>query len=50
MLDLAMLEKGGETDTVVGKMRFLANDGDIVLTGSGIEFEEFFSVVLSENS
>lgn len=48
LLDLAVLEKGGQTDAVVGEVLFLADDSYVVLSGAGVEFEELFSLWLSE--
>lgn len=36
LLDLAVLEKGGQADSVVCKMVFLADDSDVVLTGASV--------------
>lgn len=36
LLDLAMFEKGGEADAVVGEMRLFANDCNVVLARAGI--------------
>lgn len=43
LLDVAVLEKGGQADAVVGEVGFLADDGDVVVAGAGIEFEEFLT-------
>lgn len=48
LLDLAVLEKGGQADAVVGEVFFLADDSYVVLSGAGVELEELFSLRLSE--
>lgn len=39
LLDLAVLEKGGQADAVVGEMFLLADDSYVVLPGAGVELE-----------
>lgn len=48
LLDLAVLEEGGQADPVVGEMLLLANDSYVVLAGAGVELEELFSWWMSE--
>jgi hypothetical protein len=44
LLDLAMAEECGKAHTVIGQVRFLAEDCDIVLAITGIVFENLLTV------
>lgn len=43
ILNLAVAEKARKTDAIIGQMRFLAENGDVISSFAGVVLQNFFA-------